>query len=255
MRENAFVISNHQWVFDWSVLFSVGLRKGMSGAGRFFSKKSVFYIPGLGLGVWMSGSVFLERNWEKDRASIDKAFRRLRTLTPPHPLWMITFPESTRITPEKRALSHDYARENGLPLYDNLLVPRTKGFVAQVKGLRNVVPALYDLTICYGTSDNEPPSLMDLAGGNYDAPVHIHCKRFEMSELPESNVDLRSWIFKRWEEKDALIKYCQENGRFPGPKHDDPFVVVPVWKKASPQNSETNVRRSKKKSKKSKKNE
>merc|ERR1719282_1106820 len=103
---------------------------------------------------------------------------------------MITFPESTRITPEKRALSHDYARENGLPLYDNLLVPRTKGFVAQVKGLRNAVPALYDLTICYGTSGNEPPSLMDLACGNYDHPVHIHCKRFEMF-APGSSSDGR----------------------------------------------------------------
>lgn len=203
-QESAFIISNHQWILDWALMFCVGVRKGMAGACKFFAKKSVLYIPGIGLGLWIMHGVFLERNWEKDQSSIQKAFARQKKLKG-HPLWMTTYPESTRLSPEKKALSHEYARKNNLPLWDHVLIPRTKGFVAQVKGLRDVVPALYDLTIAYGGINHEPPTPLDMGCGNYDHPVFIHCKRFEMKDLPKDDEGLREWLFVRWQVRFLFI--------------------------------------------------
>eukprot|EP00012_Vannella_robusta_P001024 CAMPEP_0206183086 /NCGR_PEP_ID=MMETSP0166-20121206/435_1 /ASSEMBLY_ACC=CAM_ASM_000260 /TAXON_ID=95228 /ORGANISM="Vannella robusta, Strain DIVA3 518/3/11/1/6" /LENGTH=273 /DNA_ID=CAMNT_0053597887 /DNA_START=177 /DNA_END=998 /DNA_ORIENTATION=- len=230
MRESAFVISNHQWILDWVLMFSIGVRKGMAGACKFFAKKSILYIPGVGLGLWIMHGVFLSRNWTKDQASIEKAFERQRKLKG-HPLWMTTYPESTRLSPEKRAMSHEFARNHGLPLWQHVLVPRTKGFVAQVQGLREIVPALYDLTIAYGGRNHEPPTPLDMGCGNYGNPILFYCKRYPMEDLPTDEEGLKNWLFDRWQEKEELLTYFHEHNKFPGPRNPDPFKVVPVWKK------------------------
>ena len=197
-QENAFIISNHRWIFDWALMFCVGVRRGMAGACKFFAKKSILYIPGIGLGLWIMHGVFLSRNWEKDKDSIAKAFERQRKLVG-HPLWMTTYPESTRLSPEKKIVSHRFSEKLGLPKWEHVLVPRTKGFVAQIEGLRDVVPAVYDLTIAYGGSDGEGPTPLDLGAGAYNNPICIHCKRFEMKDLPVDKEELKQWLFNRWQ--------------------------------------------------------
>lgn len=229
-RESAFVIGNHQWLVDFGIIFCVGVRKGMAGATKFFAKKSVLYIPFIGLGVWIHGGVFLNRNWDRDKDSIRKCFSRQRQLKGKVPLWVVTWPESTRLCPEKIELSHKFAEENGLPKWNNVLIPRTKGFIAQVKGLREIVPYLYDFTVGYGGPKHEPPTPLDMGLGGYGNSIHIHCRRYLMSDLPESDEELKKWLFDRWQEKEDLLTYFKKHDKFPEEPLNDPFRIIPIWK-------------------------
>jgi len=71
-----------------------------------------------------------------DKANILSTFRVLRSRK--LPFWMLSFVEGTRATPKKITEGQEYSKERNLPVFKNLLVPRTKGFVAMVTGLRYV---------------------------------------------------------------------------------------------------------------------
>jgi hypothetical protein len=51
----------------------------------------------------------------------------------PRPFWVGIYPEGTRITPKKWKESITFAAEKGLPQLNNVLLPRTKGFVFVAK--------------------------------------------------------------------------------------------------------------------------
>lgn len=54
------------------------------------------------------------------------------------PFWMISHPEGTRWSKAKLKKSHEWAKKQGLPILNNVLLPRSKGFIATVRGLRGI---------------------------------------------------------------------------------------------------------------------
>ena len=46
----------------------------------------------------------------------------------PSPVWVLLYPEGTRLSPEKLAASQEFAASRNLPILNHHLVPRTKGF-------------------------------------------------------------------------------------------------------------------------------
>lgn len=59
--ENAIVLVNHQWFLDWWVVLCVASRKGRLGVCKFFAKKSIIFLPGFGMALYMLDCVFLSR--------------------------------------------------------------------------------------------------------------------------------------------------------------------------------------------------
>ncbi|GBG75025.1 hypothetical protein CBR_g19539 [Chara braunii] len=83
--------------------------------------------------------LFLERKWEDDRLAIAKhleGFSDRRS-----PIWLCMFPEGTDFSEAKKIKCNEYAKEHGLPGSHHVLLPRTKGFVACLKALRNSIDA------------------------------------------------------------------------------------------------------------------
>ncbi|CAG8823220.1 20753_t:CDS:2, partial [Dentiscutata erythropus] len=88
-----------------------------------------------------------ERN-ETGLGQLRKIFKTIKAYAAP--IWIVNFVEGTRLTSRKLLESQKFARERGLPILRNLLLPRTKGFVACVRQLRNAhVQYVYDFTIAY----------------------------------------------------------------------------------------------------------
>ncbi len=89
-------------------------------------------------------------------------------------------------------------------------MPRTKGFVASVNGLRSRVDAVYDVTLGYrgGVS-----TLIEFVRGK-NPEVHIHVRRFPVATLPEESTDLTTWILDRFVEKDQRMEAFKANQRF-----------------------------------------
>ena len=83
----------------------------------------------------------------------------------------------------------------------NVMVPRTKGFVASIQGLGARTDAVYDVTIHY---DGRVPSLWEYAQGHCSR-VRLHVRRFPMTGLPTEPAALSTWLLERFREKDEIL--------------------------------------------------
>ena len=123
------------------------------------------------------------------------------------------------MTPEKHEAAIKFANSRGLTPLDNLLLPRTTGFVSTVQAMRNgPMTAVYDFTFAYIHKKNgmiffgDAPSLLRIHSGKIDDEyaIHTHVKRYPMSSLPIEEKDLQTWLYKRWEEKDKLMGHLRD---------------------------------------------
>jgi len=223
LRESAIVIVNHRWLLDWVTILSLASRKGRLGCCKFFAKNSVKWIPGLGWGIWLLDFIFLSRNWSEDHESIERTFQDLKTIK--LPFWLMSHLEGTRFAPAKLKLSQDFAKKKDLPVLQNVLLPRLKGFTATVHALRDAVPAIYDLTIMYNKGKTKP-TLTSIAMGT-GGEVDIYVRRYPISEVPVDEEELSRWLYERWIEKDHIISQYLEKGEFPN-KIKEPFNHLPL---------------------------
>lgn len=96
--------------------------------------------------AWKFGeSVFLERNWEKDKEIIGNQLKEL--VNYPDPMWLLLMAEGTRFTKEKHEASTAFAKEKGLPVLLHHLTPRPRGFISSLPYLREKVPAIYNVIL------------------------------------------------------------------------------------------------------------
>jgi 1-acyl-sn-glycerol-3-phosphate acyltransferase len=151
---------------------------------------------------------------------------KLPTLLTFLPTGLISFSESTRITPSKRLAAASHALKHSKPLPNHLLLPRTKGFAASVQHLRSAphVKAVYDVTISYADMHNsQPGSTGKTAPFAFQSPptfvqsvlapdvgrrwkTLVHVRRFAIDDLPAEEAELRTWLEDRWVEKGELLE-------------------------------------------------
>lgn len=211
MRENAIVISNHQEMPDIIALMVLARLKGRLGDMKWFVKDEIKWVPGIGWGLLFLGALFVKRAWSSDRASIEKTFGRV--LRNKIPLWLLTFPEGTRITPAKLERSRTYAIRHRQRPCEHVLLPRVKGFLASVAGLRSHATAVYDVTIGY---PDGIPTLAQFVQRQVPR-VHLDVRRFPVDELPADDEALGRWLLQRFAVKDEMLSRFQRDGRFAGP--------------------------------------
>lgn len=211
-KENAILIINHQTMTDIPVLLNFALTKQRLGDLKWFVKKSLQKVPGIGWGLNFLDALFIKRNWMNDQALIEETFRTLITYNVP--MWIISFVEGTRAHPHKILKSQEYALKSGLKPLKYVLTPRTKGFIGTVLGLRQHATVIYDITIGY--EESHPPSLWQWISGEV-RQAHLHIRRFEISKLPIDEKGLSDWLIKVFQEKDELLEYFYAHKAFPIP--------------------------------------
>ena len=209
-RENAIVVVNHQEMSDITFLFFLARAKERLGDLKWFVKDVIKWVPGVGWGMVFLDCLFVKRNWTDDRRSIERTFSRL--VDNRVPVWLVSFCEGTRITPEKAARSRAYAEKASLPPTARVLIPRTKGFVASVQGLGAHLDAVYDVTIGHPVG---APTLWQYIKG-FARVGHLHVRRYPADTLPEGDQALADWLLERFREKDTLLAGFEEAGAFPG---------------------------------------
>lgn len=111
----------------------------------------------------------------------------------------------------------EWCETNHKPVPKHTLYPRTKGFVATVKKLRESkhVKAVYDMTIAYAKGRNfmVAPSQWETMyrprlSDKYS--FHVHVERYPLDELPQSDEDLASWLEARWLEKSETLEQLKQ---------------------------------------------
>lgn len=199
-KENVIVIANHQQMSDIPVLFSLASRKKCLGDMKWFMKDVIKYVPGVGWGMFFLDGLFVKRNWHADKDKIKKTFKKFHREK--IPIWLMIFPEGTRLKPHKLRQSQEFAQKKNLFIPQNVLLPRTKGFTASVEGLRKHVDAIYDVTIQY---KGKVPTLRQFICGRVKN-VNMHVRRYGMSSMPLEENKLNEWLYEKFLEKDALLE-------------------------------------------------
>jgi 1-acyl-sn-glycerol-3-phosphate acyltransferase len=197
-KENIFLISNHQAMADIPALLSVACECERQRDLKWFVKDPIKWVPGIGWGMLFMDCLFVKRNWMADKEKVTKTFSRLKRNK--SPFWVISFAEGTRITPKKKKRSQEFAKKMNLPILENVMLPRTKGFEATLEGL-DTIEAIYDITIGY---ENSPPHLLEL----FFTPIermHVNVQRYPMSAIPSSNEGRSAWVIERFVEKDKKL--------------------------------------------------
>jgi lysocardiolipin and lysophospholipid acyltransferase/lysophosphatidic acid acyltransferase/lysophosphatidylinositol acyltransferase len=209
LRENALLIANHQQMPDIPAIMKFCKTKDRLGDMKYFVKKQLKWVPGMGWGMQFLDCLFIDRDWASDREQIRKTFDRL--VSGNVPVHLVSFVEGTRFTLAKLEAAQAYATENGLPVPRHTLVPRSKGFAASIEGLRSHIAAVYDLSIAY---EKGVPTLWQYLKGLVKR-IHVHVRRFPIEDLPHSADDLRQWLLDRWSEKNELFDHYYATDSFP----------------------------------------
>lgn len=208
-NEHAMIISNHQSMIDIpAILCFVSKEKRLFDL-KWFVKDILKYVPILGWGMKFLNFVFLKRDWIKDQKKIKKTFQHITENK--IPIWLISFVEGTRISKDKVKKCQEFCRKTNKPVFNHVLLPKTKGFVSTINGLQERLDAVYDLTIGY---PQKIPNITQLFTGGC-MNIHLHIRRFPMSKVPSCPKKAQIWLWHRFGEKDELLKFFNKAYHFP----------------------------------------
>lgn len=208
-KEHGYLIMNHRYEVDWLVGWVLCERVRILGNCKTYAKKSIQYIPVIGWAWKFGESVFLDRNWERDKVTIANQLCEL--VEYPDPIWLLLTAEGTRFTTEKHKNSLKFAKEKGLPELKHHLVPRTKGFTSSVPHMRGKVPAIYDVQLAIKKTET-PTMKTFLQGKNLQA--HIYLSRIPLEEVPDDETECAEWLLRLFEQKDRMTESFINTGDF-----------------------------------------
>ena len=137
-------------------------------------------------------------------------------------LWVILFPEGSRLTRDKLLNSQRYARSKNLPVFNQVLLPRFKAFNAVIPVLRDSLDVICDATLMF---EGPKPSLSTVMSGKANTTIHIHVASFPMQEMPSTEDELQTWLLDRWRQKESLIEDFNNDKQSLGQPSDDYFAI------------------------------
>lgn len=215
-HEYVFAISNHPSEGDWMYFWPIASRINYVGYFRAVLKDVLRQLPGPGWAMSNMRFLFVGRKWETDQPVMQHILQYYTSLPG---LFLLNFPEGTDFTPKKLQRAIQYAKENNLPHYQNLLLPRLKGFKMCINILRPKLDAVYDITLGY--PNGIKPTLFSSWIGLAPHQVHVHIRRFPINQIPLNEAEQEKWCYDCFQYKDQLLNYFQEHQHFPAKLDSD----------------------------------
>lgn len=144
----------------------------------------------------------------------------------PNPFWLGIYPEGTRATKKKLEQSQQFARERGggLPILENVLLPRTKGFTFITDRLKGLFHYAIDGTNAYSGA----PLIVAhpfIYGRFLTKRINIHINVMDLQTntsqkalFQEGNEQSQSdFLMNLFQQKDTLLNYFKRFQHFPVP--------------------------------------
>lgn len=225
VHEPALVLSNHL-THDWIAIYCQGIRSRSLGVIRTVIKKSLLLFPGFGLGMWVCQWPFVTRNYKRDKTVLAKLFNRYKAAGVPVQLWI--FPEGTRMSKQKLKESQEHQQAKGYPVWNNVLLPRHRGFILALDALQGVIGHVNEMTIWFEGYKSTIPGIVELCSEPRGKKhvLHLHQKRVPIAEVPLDEEGRQKWLQESFARKESLLEYRKKNGHFPGKPLKDPITVA-----------------------------
>lgn len=204
-NESCVIVLNHTSSVDFLLGLAYLAKMGYPSSGNAKSavKASLSQIPLFGTILYFAEFLFLTRSWNDDRYTFISKLQSLRDFgTTVCPMWLVVFPEGTRLTRDKLEHSRQYALSKNEPVLNHVLYPRFKAFTTIIETLRDQFDGVIDATfMCEGPV----PSLKDALAAKANTTIHSHISYYSMKQLPNGEQQLEQWLRDRWYEKDERM--------------------------------------------------
>ncbi|KAK6641839.1 hypothetical protein RUM44_013557 [Polyplax serrata] len=207
-KESVLLIMNHTYEIDWLIGWVLCDNCNVLGNCKTFAKKSIQYVPTLGVAWKLGGSIFLERVWNKDKKIFESKLKELTSYE--DVFWLLLAAEGTRFTEEKHEASKAFAKEHGLPELQHHLTPRTKGFTTALPYIRDKIPAIYSIHVGVRQSEVKPSFLNVLLGKKITSGLYV--ERIPMTDVPEGEEAQATWLHNLYKRKDDALHSYLETG-------------------------------------------
>lgn len=228
-KNSCLVIANHRYDIDWLAAWMLSDKLHTLGNDKAIMKSSLKYVPVIGWGWSLNDMMFVSRDWNKDRATVDKSMERLLTYEKAP---LLAYFEGTRFTEAKHAASLKFAEDNNIPLrLKHHLLPRTKGFLLLAKKIRtnydkcssekykNDVEminrskyGIYNFQLAI--KSDKPITMSSLLNGQ-SADLYFHSELITPDRIPETDDKIVEFLYEIYKKKDELHEYFLKNGKFP----------------------------------------
>lgn len=193
-------------------------------------KKDLKYIPVVGWTWAMSDQIFLDRNWEKDKHGLNNY---IDVLLKYDPMVCTFFCEGARFTKDRLEGSIKFAQERNIEAPKFHLIPRTKGFVAVIKHLKQRLRErnqsgscnIYDVQVAY--EHDGALNLADISKRGLQAKGHIYFHRLSINDVPDGDEECAEWLRNLYIKKDQYQEYFNKHKKFPGVVDERPYK--PRW--------------------------
>ena len=166
--------------------------------------------------------LFLSRQWEKDEQYIKDHLAYFTDTN--YPLQLLLFPEGTDLSPSNKAKSQKYAEQRGIPKFEYVLQPRTKGFALCVNELLKSPTPVTLVNLTVGYVGPMPQNERDIAKGNWPNEVHFCTERMPLEELPKKQPELEQWLKDSWTKKESQLEKFYKHKTFSG-QYMSPFKM------------------------------
>lgn len=206
-KEWYMLIANHQAWADILILVRV-FSTDISGV-KFFFKRSLLWVPVLGLALWGLDFPSMRRHSKaevardpslkgKDLERTRQACARFRH----HPVTIINFLEGTRFTPEKH--------QQQSSIYRYLLMPKAGGLAFALNAMDGQLHQMLDVTIYY---EGGIPSYWNYVRGNVRL-IRVHVRQLPIpAELLGDyendavfRANFQQWVNGLWQHKDNVME-------------------------------------------------
>ena len=159
--------------------------------------------------------IFLTRDWTKDKKILSDNLGYITSRG--YPVQLLFFPEGTDLSDSNRLKGHEFAKKNGLQLYDYVLHPRTKGFIHCLQELRKGTTAPSIVNVTVGYVGRIPQNERDILSGQWPNEVHFCAETISPSEVPTTENEISEWLKRCWQEKEQVLKRFYQEKEFCSP--------------------------------------
>lgn len=217
-KDHSIFLANHSYELDWVGAWLVTDKFGQLASCKAMLKSDLKYVPIVGWSWAMSDQLFLDRNWEKDKHKFGGS---IDTLLNYQPMVATFFCEGTRFTKDKFIQSQKFAKERGIEAPKYHLIPRTKGFVAVIRHLKqrqsenpNLKVVIYNAQVAY--EEDGAMNIGDVVKRGLKPKGHGYFERIPLDDIPSDEEACAQWLHNLFLKKDTLQEYFNTHKSFPG---------------------------------------
>ena len=196
------IMGNHISSLDWGIVLGI-LDKFNIDNWYYVIKRSQINVPSFGALFGFDHDIKVKKKWLEDQSHFEKQIDKIQNGN------IIIFPAGTRFSKKKHKKAIEFSKKNNIPIYENLLVPKTKGIWKLISYLhkKNRLGNIYDFTFVIPKFLKKELFLNKILESDLGDTYAIIRK----VDIPEKKylddmVVFKQWMFKFWKEKDHLIK-------------------------------------------------